>query len=112
MTYKKIVDWLYNQLPVYQRDGIFKYKLDLSAIKSVCGYLNNPQLNFISVNKEFPVFTDKVLSSTGAPSDITINIFLASYLTCNLLCAHNSASPSMFSSVSYTHLTLQTSDLL
>ena len=50
MTYKKIVDWLYNQLPVYQRDGIFKYKLDLSAITSVCDYLDNPQLNFRSVH--------------------------------------------------------------
>ena len=50
MTYKKIVDWLYDQLPVYQRDGIFKYKLDLSAITSVCGYLDNPQLNFSSVH--------------------------------------------------------------
>ena len=50
MTYEKIVDWLYNQLPVYQRDGIFKYKLDLSAITSVCSYLDNPQLKFSSVH--------------------------------------------------------------
>ena len=50
MTYEKIVDWLYNQLPVYQRDGIFKYKLDLSAITSVCIYLDNPQLKFSSVH--------------------------------------------------------------
>ena len=36
MNYKETVDWLFNQLPVYQIDGVFKYKLDLSSIKLVC----------------------------------------------------------------------------
>ena len=50
MTYDNTVDWLYNQLPVYQNDGIIKYKLNLSSIRSVCSYLGNPQSNFNSVH--------------------------------------------------------------
>jgi len=50
MNYKETVDWLFNQLPVYQTDGFLKYKLDLSSIKSVCNSLQNPQNNFNSVH--------------------------------------------------------------
>ncbi|MGY8946573.1 MAG: bifunctional folylpolyglutamate synthase/dihydrofolate synthase [Flavobacteriales bacterium] len=50
MNYKETVDWLFKQLPVYQIDGVFKYKLDLSSIKLVCKSLNNPQKNFKSIH--------------------------------------------------------------
>lgn len=50
MTYDSTVDWLYNQLPAYQNEGIIKYKLNLSTIKSVCSYLGNPQSNFNSIH--------------------------------------------------------------
>ena len=50
MNYKETVNWLFNQLPVYQRDGFLKYKLDLSKISSVCNFLENPQNNFKSIH--------------------------------------------------------------
>jgi len=50
MNFQETVDWLYTQLPVYQRDGFFKYKIDLSSIKSFCNYLNNPQNSFKSIH--------------------------------------------------------------
>ena len=50
MNYNETVNWLFKQLPVYQRDGVFKYKLDLSSIKAVCNNLNNPQNNFKSIH--------------------------------------------------------------
>ena len=50
MTYDSTVDWLYNQLPAYQNEGIIKYKLNLSTIESVCSYLGNPQSNFNSIH--------------------------------------------------------------
>ena len=50
MNYKETVNWLFNQLPVYQRDGFLKYKLDLSTISSVCNSLENPQKNFKSIH--------------------------------------------------------------
>ena len=50
MNYKETVNWLFNQLPVYQRDGFLKYKLDLRTISSVCNSLENPQNNFKSIH--------------------------------------------------------------
>jgi len=50
MNYKETVNWLFNQLPVYQRDGFLKYKLDLSTISSVCNSLENPEKNFKSIH--------------------------------------------------------------
>ena len=50
MNYKETVNWLFEQLPVYQRDGFLKYKLDLSTISSVCNYLEAPQNNFKSIH--------------------------------------------------------------
>jgi len=50
MNFKQTVNWLYDQLPVYQRDGFFKHKLNLDSIKAVCNKLNNPQNNFKSIH--------------------------------------------------------------
>ena len=50
MNFKQTVNWLYDQLPVYQRDGFFKNKLNLDSIKAVCDKLNNPQNNFKSIH--------------------------------------------------------------
>jgi dihydrofolate synthase/folylpolyglutamate synthase len=50
MNFKQTVNWLYDQLPVYQRDGFFKHKLNLDSIKAVCDKLNNPQNNFKSIH--------------------------------------------------------------
>lgn len=50
MNYLQTVDWLYSQLPSYQKNGIFKYKLNLSSINNVCNYLNNPQNSFKSIH--------------------------------------------------------------
>lgn len=50
MNYQQTVNWLFNQLPVYQNEGIFKYKVDLQSITKVCDQLNNPQNNFKSIH--------------------------------------------------------------
>ena len=50
MNYKQTVNWLFNQLPVYQLDGIFKYKVDLNPILKTCEYLKNPQNTFKSIH--------------------------------------------------------------
>ena len=50
MNYKQTVNWLFNQLPVYQLDGIFKYKVDLNPILKICEYLKNPQNTFKSIH--------------------------------------------------------------
>jgi dihydrofolate synthase/folylpolyglutamate synthase len=50
MDYKQTVNWLFNQLPVYQVEGVFKYKVDLEPIFKICDYLNNPQNKFKSIH--------------------------------------------------------------
>ena len=50
MNFKQTVNWLYSQLPVFQRDGFFKHKLSLDSIRNVCYKLNNPQNNFKSIH--------------------------------------------------------------
>ena len=50
MNYIETVNWLFDQLPVYQIDGVFKYKVDLEKITKVCNYLNNPQNSYKTVH--------------------------------------------------------------
>jgi len=50
MNYIETVNWLFDQLPVYQIDGVFKYKVDLEKITKVCNYLNNPQKSYKTVH--------------------------------------------------------------
>ena len=50
MDYKQTVNWLFNQLPFYQVEGVFKYKVDLEPILKTCNYLNNPQNKFKSIH--------------------------------------------------------------
>ena len=50
MDYKQSVNWLFNQLPVYQLEGVFKYKVNLEPILKTCDYLNNPQNKFKSIH--------------------------------------------------------------
>ena len=50
MDYKQTVNWLFNQLPVYQIEGVFKYKVSLEPILKTCNYLNNPQNTFNSIH--------------------------------------------------------------
>ena len=50
MDYQQTVNWLFDQLPVYQVDGFFKYKVDLKPIIRVCNHLDNPQNNFKSIH--------------------------------------------------------------
>ena len=42
MDYKKTIDWLFNQLPMYQRSGVAAYKCDIGNIVEACQRLNNP----------------------------------------------------------------------
>ena len=50
MTYQDTLNWLFNQLPMYQRQGKSAYKADLSNTHVLINHLNNPHLNFKSVH--------------------------------------------------------------
>ena len=42
MTYQQCLDWLFSQLPMYQRKGNIAYKADIGNIVQVTERLGNP----------------------------------------------------------------------
>jgi dihydrofolate synthase/folylpolyglutamate synthase len=50
MTYNDTLDWMFSQLPMYQRQGKSAYKVDLSNTVLLVNYLNNPHNNFKTVH--------------------------------------------------------------
>jgi len=50
LNYKQIIEYLFTQLPVYQRTGNAKYKIDLDNTIKLCNILDNPQNNFKSIH--------------------------------------------------------------
>ena len=50
MNYKDTLNYLFSQLPMYQRTGAAAYKKDIGNIIKVCNFLNNPQEKFKSIH--------------------------------------------------------------
>jgi dihydrofolate synthase / folylpolyglutamate synthase len=49
-TYQETIDWLFTNLPMFQRVGASAMKADLTNITALCEYLGNPQKKFKSVH--------------------------------------------------------------
>ena len=49
-TYQETIDWLFTNLPMFQRIGASGMKADLTNITALCDYLGNPQKKFKSVH--------------------------------------------------------------
>ena len=50
MSYKKTLDYLFNRLPIYQRNGVIAYKKDINNIISATKILKDPQKKFKSIH--------------------------------------------------------------
>jgi dihydrofolate synthase/folylpolyglutamate synthase len=50
MSYQQTLDYLFDRLPMYQRQGLAAYKADIGNIIKACEKLENPHLNFKSVH--------------------------------------------------------------
>ena len=50
MTYQETIDWMFSQLPMYQRQGKVAFKKDLTNIIAFCNELKNPQDKFPSIH--------------------------------------------------------------
>ena len=50
MNYKDTLNYLFSQLPMYQRTGAAAYKKDIGNIIKACNFLNNPQEKFKSIH--------------------------------------------------------------
>ncbi|NBW38057.1 MAG: bifunctional folylpolyglutamate synthase/dihydrofolate synthase, partial [Cytophagia bacterium] len=49
-TYSEAVDYLYSNLPMFQRVGAVAYKKDLTNTLALCKALGNPQRKFKTVH--------------------------------------------------------------
>ncbi|WP_413532868.1 bifunctional folylpolyglutamate synthase/dihydrofolate synthase [Empedobacter brevis] len=49
-TYQETIDWLFTNLPMFQRVGASAMKADLTNITALCEYLGNPQKKFKSIH--------------------------------------------------------------
>jgi dihydrofolate synthase / folylpolyglutamate synthase len=50
MNYKQTLDWLFSQLPMYQRVGASAFKKDLTNTLALCAHLDNPQQRFKTIH--------------------------------------------------------------
>jgi dihydrofolate synthase / folylpolyglutamate synthase len=50
MTYQETLDYLYQNLPMFQRVGAVAYKKDLTNTLALCEALGNPHLKFKSIH--------------------------------------------------------------
>ena len=50
MNYEETLEWMFRQLPMYQRQGKSAFKKDLTNIRLFCQYLGNPQEKFKSIH--------------------------------------------------------------
>lgn len=50
MTYNDTLDWMFSQLPMYQRQGKSAYKVDLSNTVLLINHLNNPHQHFKTIH--------------------------------------------------------------
>ncbi|PCI31991.1 MAG: tetrahydrofolate synthase [Flavobacteriaceae bacterium] len=50
MTYKQTIQWMFEQLPMYQRQGKTAFKKDLTNILALSEHLNKPESKFKSIH--------------------------------------------------------------
>lgn len=50
LTYSETINWLFSQLPMYQRVGQAAYRKDLHNIKALSAHLNHPEQKFKSIH--------------------------------------------------------------
>ncbi|MFB9055092.1 bifunctional folylpolyglutamate synthase/dihydrofolate synthase [Formosa undariae] len=50
MTYQETVQWMFSQLPMYQRQGQSAFKKDLSNTIALANHLNHPEHHFKSIH--------------------------------------------------------------
>ena len=50
MNYQQTIDYLFSRLPMFSRIGAAAFKKDLTNIKKLCAFLDNPHLKFRSIH--------------------------------------------------------------
>jgi len=50
MTYEEVLEWMFAQIPMYQRQGRAAYKADLSTTQTLDAYLGHPHRHFRTIH--------------------------------------------------------------
>jgi len=48
--YEQVLDWMFNQIPMYQRQGKAAYKADLSTTQALDAYMGHPHRTFSTIH--------------------------------------------------------------
>ncbi len=83
MTYKDTIQWMFSQLPMYQRQGASAYKKDLSNTIDLANHLNNPEREFKSVHvggTNGKGSTSHMLASVLQESGYTVGLYTSPHL--------------------------------
>jgi len=84
MNYLETCDWLFNQLPMYQRSGKAAYKADLSNTTLLMNHLSNPQFGFRSVHvagTNGKGSTSHMIASVLQESGYKVGLYTSPHLT-------------------------------
>jgi dihydrofolate synthase / folylpolyglutamate synthase len=83
MTYQETVSWMFDQLPMYQRQGSSAYRKDLTNIKLLCDYLGHPQKNLRCIHvagTNGKGSTSHMLASILTKAGFTTGLFTSPHL--------------------------------
>ena len=109
MNYKDTLDYLFSQLPMYQRTGEAAYKKDIRNIIEACTILDNPHKKFKSIHiagTNGRGSTANIISSILQEEGYTVGLYTSPHL--KDFRERIRINGIMISAVSYTHLTLPT----
>ena len=84
MTYDAVLNWMFNQLPVYQNQGKTAYKANLDNILLLTDYLNKPHPKFFKsihvAGTNGKGSTSHMLSSVLQESDFKVGLYTSPHL--------------------------------
>ena len=83
MSYQKTLDFLYTQLPMYQRQGKSAFKKDLTNIFALCKFLEKPELNLKCIHiagTNGKGSTSHILSAIYQNNDYKVGLYTSPHL--------------------------------
>ena len=83
MTYKDTIEWMFSQLPMYQRQGKTALKKDLTNILAFCDVLKHPEHKFKSIHvggTNGKGSTSHIISSILQEAGYTVGLYTSPHL--------------------------------
>ncbi|MFV0531513.1 MAG: bifunctional folylpolyglutamate synthase/dihydrofolate synthase [Flavobacteriales bacterium] len=83
MTYQEVLDWMFSQLPMYQRNGKSAFKKDLTNIVKLTKLLHNPQNEYKTIHvggTNGKGSTTHMLASVLQESGYTVGLYTSPHL--------------------------------